>query len=212
MASRNGPETRERLLETAQAMINDCGFSATSIDKIIEAVGVTKGAFFYHFKNKQELALALIERFAQIDQALLHSSMARAEKLSPDPLQQVLLFVGLMIEVAEELDVDPNPGCLFATYCFESGLFEPASHRVISDSLGQWTSVLLAKFEAAKELHGTRVDVDLQSLADMMSVIFEGCFVIARVFPQRNTFAAQLRHYREYLRLIFEPCTSSPAS
>jgi TetR/AcrR family transcriptional repressor of nem operon len=184
-------------------MINGSGFSATSIDKIIDAVGVTKGSFFYHFKNKQDLALALIERFAQSDREVLESGMARAEKLSEDPLQQVLIFVGLMLEVAEELDRDPSPGCLFATYCFESGLFEPASHRVISDAFNKWTSRLLTKFEAARKIHGTTTDVDLKSLASMISVIFEGSFVMARVFPRQNTFAHQLEHYRRYVRFVF---------
>jgi TetR/AcrR family transcriptional repressor of nem operon len=184
-------------------MINDNGFSATSIDKIIDVVGVTKGSFFYHFKNKQELALALIERFAQADREILQSGMQRAEKLSDDPLQQVLIFIGLMLEVAEELDRDPNPGCLFATYCFESGLFEPASHQVISESFSEWTRQLLAKFEAAKKIQGTTVEVDLKSLADMLTVIFEGSFVMARVFPEQGTFVDQLKHYRSYVRLVF---------
>ena len=91
--------TRERLLDAAQAGINERGFAGTSIDQIIERAGVTKGTFFYHFKSKNELARALIERFAAADRAVLGESMARAERLAEDPLQQLLIFVGLMIEV-----------------------------------------------------------------------------------------------------------------
>ncbi len=203
MATRRKSDTRERLLDTAQAMINQQGFAATSVDKIIDSVGLTKGSFFYHFKSKQDLAQALIERFAAQDQEVLHSRLSRAEKLSDDPLQQVLLFIGLVMEVAEELDKDPNPGCLFATYCFEAGLFENATNRVIADSLGDWTKLLVDKFEQAAAKHPPRVDIDLKSLADMISVIFEGAFVVARVFPGQNTFAHQLAHYRTYVRLVF---------
>jgi hypothetical protein len=46
--------------------------------------------------------------------------------------------------------------------------------------------------------------VDVDSLADQITVLFEGSFVLARTFEGRGVFAAQLRHYRSYLQLLFE--------
>ncbi len=196
-------DTRARLLDAAEEMINTHGFAATSIDKVIEEVGVTKGSFFYHFKSKQALALALIQRFAEGDQALLRTNMERAEKLSDDPLQQLFIFIGLIIEVAEGLDETPNPGCLFATYCFESGLFKEETNQVISEAMAAWTVRIEGKLKVAKDKHGIRKDVDLNSLAEMVTVLFEGAYVLARTFPGRKTFSHQMRHYRNYVQLLF---------
>ena len=53
---RKGSDTRERILEVAQAAVLEKGFAATSIEEVIAAVGITKSGFFYHFKDKNELA------------------------------------------------------------------------------------------------------------------------------------------------------------
>ena len=203
MSPKSGIQTRERLLDAAQAAINEQGFAATSIDQIIERVGMTKGSFFYHFKTKNDLARALIERFAAADRQILTETVDRAEKLSDDPLQQLLIFVGLLLEVAEELDTTPQPGCLFASYCYESGLFDEETHSVIRDAMLRWRSVLGEKLRLAAERHPPRVEVDLDSLADMMTVVFEGAFVMARCVKEPKHFANQMRHYRTYLRLLF---------
>ena len=67
-------------------LIYDRGFSATSIERVIERAGVTKGAFFHHFKSKAELGRACVARVAERDIALFDDNMARAERLARDPL------------------------------------------------------------------------------------------------------------------------------
>jgi TetR/AcrR family transcriptional repressor of nem operon len=52
--ARNGARTRTAIMDAAQGLILQQGFAATSIDEIIERTGVTKGAFFYHFKSKSD--------------------------------------------------------------------------------------------------------------------------------------------------------------
>jgi TetR/AcrR family transcriptional repressor of nem operon len=52
--------TRHDILQKAFDLVYLKGYQATSIDDIIATTAVTKGAFFYHFKNKEEMGLALI--------------------------------------------------------------------------------------------------------------------------------------------------------
>ena len=139
---------REAILVAASDSFFDRGFAATSIDQLIQKVGMTKGTFFYHFKTKNDLARALIDRFARADGEMLASTAERASKLSDDPLQQLLIFVGLMIEVVEDLDNAERPGCLFATYCYESGLFEDEIKEIIRLAILKWRTALVEKLEA----------------------------------------------------------------
>ena len=46
---RKGSDTRERILEVAEAAVLEKGFAGTSIEEVIAAVGITKSGFFYHF-------------------------------------------------------------------------------------------------------------------------------------------------------------------
>jgi len=48
---KKGEDTRTRILDTAQAMVLDMGYAGMSIEKLISSLGMTKGAFFHHFKN-----------------------------------------------------------------------------------------------------------------------------------------------------------------
>jgi len=61
---KDGSATRDSLLDAAQSLILERGFSGMSLDDIVKQVGITKGAFFYHFKSKNDLGKALIKLFA----------------------------------------------------------------------------------------------------------------------------------------------------
>lgn len=55
-------EGRERILDEARLLFLNKGFAATSMQEIADAVGLTKPALYYHFKDKQDLLLAVIGR------------------------------------------------------------------------------------------------------------------------------------------------------
>src|SRR3546814_17251908 len=64
-----GGRTRERIMDIAEESMLHKGFSATSIEELVEAAGITKSGFFYHFTDKNELARAIVSRFVERDNA-----------------------------------------------------------------------------------------------------------------------------------------------
>ena len=143
---RTGLATRERILDATESLVFDHGFSATSIDKVLDKAGLTKGAFFYHFKSKAELGRAFMERYAERDITQLDATMARAERLARDPLQQMLIFVGLYQEEAAAL-MEPAPGCLFASYMYERMEYPEDVADITRRTLLRWREVLTGKLE-----------------------------------------------------------------
>lgn len=202
--ARDGSQTREKILDTAQDLILGRGYSGMSVDALIRHAGITKGAFFYHFKTKDELARALLARFAAADAELYHQTRSRAEKLSSDPLQQMLLFVGLFEEMFRALE-SPYPGCLFASYIYELQQFDADTLSIIENSFKQWRELLKEKFEAIAAVYPPRLPVDSASLADAFTVVLEGAFITAKAMSDARLIAEQLRHYRNYLELLFLP-------
>lgn len=201
---RDGQSTRQTIMNAAEALILDKGFAATSIDRIIERAGVTKGTFFYHFDTKQALALALVERYAALDLGHLEQNLERARHLARDPLQQLLIFVGLFEEAATAL-TEPYPGCLFASYCYEADLFEQGTHDIIVATMSTWRQRLGEQLRQVAERYPPKLDVDLDSLADAITVVFEGAFIVSKTYRDPTTVARQIRHYRNYLDLLFSP-------
>jgi AcrR family transcriptional regulator len=57
-----GEHTRIRILETAALAFAEHGYDGTSLNAIVRASGLTKGAFYHHFASKEELALATFRR------------------------------------------------------------------------------------------------------------------------------------------------------
>src|SRR5262245_19421374 len=96
---RKGRATRDSLLDLAESAVLAKGFAATSIDELIAAGGITKSGFFYHFKDKAELAKALILRFLERDSELLDDLFRRGDELHDDPLHGFLVGLKLFAEM-----------------------------------------------------------------------------------------------------------------
>lgn len=199
---RSGAATRERILDATEALVFDHGFSATSIDKVLDRAGLTKGAFFYHFRSKAELGRAFVDRYADRDIAQLHATMARAEKLARDPLQQMLVFIGLYQEEAEAL-LEPAPGCLFASYLYERTEYPEEVAEITRRTLLVWREVLTRKLEEIRTAHAPNADVDPEALADGLTAIIEGGYVMAKALDDPAVLVAQFEMYKRHLELLF---------
>jgi AcrR family transcriptional regulator len=80
-----GELTRARLLDVARTLFGTHGYNDTSLDDIVAAAGVTKGALYHHFTGKEDLFRALFE---QIKREV--SERVGATFLGPDPWQSLL--------------------------------------------------------------------------------------------------------------------------
>jgi TetR/AcrR family transcriptional regulator, transcriptional repressor for nem operon len=207
--ARDGTANRERILDAAQRLVLERGFAATSVDAVIAEASASKGGFFHHFRSKNELGLALLERYAAADKRLLDEFMAAAEAETEDAAEQLVAFVRHFEQVAAEL-APTQPGCLFVSFIYESQIAGDASGDLIADSIRDWRERLLEKLEAAARLHPPATPVDLASLADHVFTVFEGGFILARAMDEPDHLPAQLAHVRHYLELLFGLAPGQP--
>ena len=201
---RDGAATREKILNAAQVLILARGYVGMTVEHVLDEVGITKGAFFHHFKTKDDLARALLQRYGEYDERIYRETRERAEKLSDDPLQQILLFIGLFQEMFDGL-TKPYPGCLFASYIYELQQFDEDTRALIRDSFTKWRELLKEKFEAVARRYPPRIEVDAASLADAFTVVLEGAFITSKAVDDPKVVPAQLRHFRNYVELLFRP-------
>ena len=202
--TKNQPNTRKKIMDEAQSLILDHGFGATTVDAIIQNAGVSKGAFFHHFSSKSELGYELVKRYADADAEHLEKTLDKSERLSKDPLQQLLVFVKLFEEEMNELE-EPYPGCLLASYCYQSALFDDDILKLIRNSMLAWRKRVFEKLDIISQKYPPKDNVDLESLADMLLVIFEGAFVLSQSLQETKMIAKQLSHYHTYISLLFDP-------
>jgi TetR/AcrR family transcriptional repressor of nem operon len=200
---RDGTATRERILDAATDMALDRGFAAASLDDVLAESGVTKGAFYHYFDSKADLGRAILDRYAEADLATLDRLWAQAEQLSRDPLQQLLVFVGLFANL-DELATD-DPGCLYATFVYERQLGVDGANAVIEASVRAWRQRFRLKLDEVVAVYVPRVDVDLDALSDLVFSTSEGAYIVARATRDPELVRGQLLQVRAYLELLFSP-------
>ncbi len=199
---RKGEQTRDRLVATAEALILRHGYAGMSLDELLRATGLTKGAFFHHFASKAELARAVLERYAEADLALFQSWSAQADRLSDDPLERVLIFLRLFEDHLDALD-EPPAGCVFASFTYERAQFDPAVHVTIRERLAAWQAVYEAKLAALIAQRPPVVPVAAGELAEMIVTLIEGAFVTGNIRGDARLLQRQSRQFRTYLELLF---------
>lgn len=197
-----GEKTRERILAVTQALVLEKGFSGTSLDDVLRETELTKGAFFHHFKSKAELAREMVERYWENDYQLFLGFAKRAEELADDPLQETLIFLKLFEEFVRGV-THPMPGCVFASYTYESQQFDPTIHEFIQEGFDKWGAMYAEKFEAVLNRYKPAIDVTAHELAEMIMSVIEGGFILARSYRDPEFIARQSKQFRQYLQLLF---------
>ncbi len=94
-------ETRNQILDTAEQVFLKKGVSRTSLDDIAAAAGLTRGAIYWHFKNKMDLFDALVQRVS----LPMEEMAARANDDREDPLDYVRACA---LQVIERVTKDPQ--------------------------------------------------------------------------------------------------------
>jgi len=79
-------DTKELILQTALGLFSQNGYKATSVSMIADAVGVTKGALYKHYRNKQAILDSIVDRICQMDTENAHKHEVPDDTYDKSPL------------------------------------------------------------------------------------------------------------------------------
>ncbi len=199
---RKGTDTRERILDAAEAAVLEKGFAGTSIDELIAAVGITKSGFFYHFRDKGDLAKALLERYVERENALFDDLFRRADELNEDPLHGFLVGLKMLSEMMGDLPTG-HPGCLVAAICYQERLFDREVRDLNAAAVLGWRRRFRERLDLIAARYPPRLPVDLDDVADMLSAIADGGIILSKAVNDKNALPRQVMLYRDFVRTIF---------
>ncbi len=197
-----GERTRERILDVSQQLILQKGYSGTGLDEIVYEAGLTKGGFLYHFKNRDDLAYALMQRYLDEDDRILNDLAAQAQALVDDPYQQLLAFLKLYADLLGSLE-GAHPGCLVASYTYESQQFDPRVRELTRQGVQSWKRIFVELLERASASHESQIPHD--DLGDMLNALLEGAILLSRIEGSNAILQRQVMLFRDYVRRVFEP-------
>ena len=188
---------RTKLLEAALRVIRAKGYSATSVDELCAAAGVTKGAFFHHFDSKEALAVAAADFWSEMTGGLFASAPYHRHD---DPLDRVLGYIdfraGLLSGPVEAFT------CLVGTMVQEAFGSSPAIRDACRASIVGHAGTLEADIEAAMARYGV-TGVSAGSLALHTQAVLQGAFVLAKAHGGPDVAAESVWHLKRYFELMF---------
>lgn len=201
MSSRSSG-TRERILSAAEKLVLRNGFNSTNIEDILEPAAITKSGFFYHFAGKNDLAKALVRRYLDQDEQLFRNLFARADSLTEDPVQRLLIFLKLFAETMATLE-HTHPGCLVVTFTYESYQLDSEITELVKSGVTGWRDIITRRLLEAAEKSPLPDGATVEDIADMFTSSVEGGILLSRIFQNNSRLEQQILLYRDYLRRLF---------
>jgi TetR/AcrR family transcriptional repressor of nem operon len=174
------PDAKLKLLDAALSVIRAKGYSATTVDQLCAAAGVTKGAFF-------QMTGAV---FAE---APYHHHA--------DPLDRVLGYVAFRKALLQ--GGVPEFTCLVGTMVQETYETIPALREACDRSISRHAETLEADIEAAMRDRGMSPAWTAQSLALHVQAVLQGSFILAKAKGGAEVAADSIDHLARYLELLF---------
>ena len=201
-AQTKGERTREKILDFAYEAIVQKGFAATSIEELVEAAGITKSGFFYHFRDKNDMARQLFDRFLAEDEAIIETLEDRARELSDDPLQSFLIFLNLYAQMMDDMET-LHPGCMVASVTYQERLFDAEVIQMNTSYLLRTRKRFSDWLHEIAALHPPKIETDLQALADTLTTIVEGAIILSKALADPGLMGRQTRLFRNHIKLLF---------
>lgn len=193
-------QSKTKFLDAALQVIRTKGYTATRVEDVCAAAGLTKGSFFHHFKSKEELALAAADHFAVMADRLFASAPYQREE---DPLERLLGYVDFRIAILR--GTLPDFTCLLGTMVQEAYDTHPAIRAACDKHLSAHAATLARDIAEARTRYAPDAPWTPESLGLFMQTVIQGAFILAKAKQGPEVAAESLRHLRRYLETQFTP-------
>lgn len=189
---------RAKLLDVALSVIRAKGYAATSVDELCAAAGVTKGAFFHHFKSKEDLAIAAADHWSEVTGALF--ARAPYHDLA-DPLERVLAYIAFRKALLR--GSVPEFTCLAGTLVQETYETAPAIRDACERSITGHAATLVSDIAASMRERGMTPEWTAESLALHTQAVIQGAFILAKASGRAEVAADSIDHLHRYVEMLF---------
>jgi TetR/AcrR family transcriptional regulator, transcriptional repressor for nem operon len=198
---------KAKILDAALTVIRAKGYAATTVDDLCAAGGVTKGAFFHHFKSKDDLAIAAADHWSETTGELFAAAPYHAH---PDPLDRVLGYIDFRRAILT--GAVPEFTCLVGTMVQETYDSHPAIRDACARSIRGHAETVEADIAAAIKARRIKAQWTARSLALHTQAVLQGAFILAKATGGPRVAADSIDHLRRYVEMLFNhPRTTEKA-
>jgi AcrR family transcriptional regulator len=177
---------KQQLLDRATEFFRAKGYSATSIDEVVRACGITKGSLYHHFRSKEELALAAMDQVHGYFEEHIFKLIVDAERPGARELEAFNLAV-------EEFFFSHPDGCLLANLSLEIGKTNALFSQRICRFFEDWRMCYFLVFREG------RTPSRATMLAEDAVATIHGCILMHRI---DGSISPLRRQHRNLVNLL----------
>ena len=189
--------TKQLIIDQAFTLFYENGFKTTSIDKIMNATSLTKGAFYHHYKNKKELGLEVI---ALKLQKRVSDSMITPLYETGDALK--ILETTFLERIKSFPIYDKQRGCPMNNFINEIGDFELAYQTALKNIIENWKTALATLIERGQEENSINKNICSLAVAVYLISAFEGIRGIRKLYDNDLILDQYIRGLSVYLKQL----------
>lgn len=191
--TRRGRETRLRIVQAAADVFRARGFDATTLDDVLAAAGAGKGQFYRSFANKEQLAAAVLDHYADV--WFLGPDVSPLGFQTPEDVATYLESIVSGYENSGLVGACPIGMLAVALATADA----PARDRA-KEVLLMWEQRLEAAFADMRERERLRSDADPHRLAVLTLTTIQGGYVLATALRDASRMRSALRDVVEIVR------------
>lgn len=188
--------TKRTILLTAFDIIYKNGYQVTSIDDIIASTKVTKGAFYYHFKSKDAMGLALIK---EVMQPGMHEVLVKSLENSSDPVEAIYDMMKAVLMNKTFFDV--RFGCPAVNLIDEMAPLSKTFNTALGAIMKDWQDAIAKCVEHGKSAKKIRKDVNSQQVAYFIAAGYGGIRNMGKIYGE-GCYTTYLKELKQYLNTL----------
>jgi TetR/AcrR family transcriptional repressor of nem operon len=202
--SRDPERTRERLLQAGFREIYRSGFQSASIDTILAATNVTKGALYHHFESKEALGYAIIEEVV--------ATLPRDRWILPLQRSTDKDAIDALIAVVRAIPTRPQDikgGCPLVNLAQEMSPLDEQFRKRLERIFQAWQEAIAVVLRRGQSQGAVRRDLAPEEAASFLIALIEGYEVLAKNSQDVKVWEAGIRNIVEWLRSLRAPRQST---
>jgi len=189
--------TRLNILEKAFELIYVKGYQTTSVDDIIATTRVTKGAFYYHFKNKDEMGISIIN---ELMKPTLTSGFIIPLQNDNDPVEAIYELMYDLLIKNEFLKVEY--GCPASNLTHEMSPWNAEFNIALNDLTEQWISTMSESIDRGKKNGFVHMDVNAMQVTMFVMSGYWGIRNFGKLANSKEIYLPFLKELKNYLESL----------
>lgn len=170
----------EVVLDKAVEVFWAKGYEATSMQDLIDAMGIQRGSLYATFGSKQQLFLKSLNRYGEV----VVNKLLEILESKPSAIESIELFFAQLVE--HLITAGPLRGCLVTNSAIERGLSDESTKQKVLHLLNELEKGFYQTLLRAQDNREILRDCNLTSLAEYLTSSMQGLLVIGKVRSERS--------------------------